>query len=106
MAALELGERAPMPVKQSRKDFRFHFALLQLFIALLVARVIFAIRINRETNTMFLPSGDQIPPSAPLKSRHLMRLSDELPASRIEIAHPDLCWISRFRGPDQPLPVG
>ena len=47
MAALEFGERAPMPIEQSRKDFRFHFALLQLFVALLVARVIFAIRINR-----------------------------------------------------------
>src|SRR5512133_1274783 len=37
MAALEFGKRAPMPVKQAREDFRFHLALLQLFVALLVA---------------------------------------------------------------------
>ena len=47
MAALEFGERAPVPIKQTRKDFRFHLALLQFFVALLVARVVFAIRINR-----------------------------------------------------------
>src|SRR5262249_11689069 len=47
MAALEFREGGPMAIKQSRKDFRFYFALLQLFIALLVTRVIFTIRINR-----------------------------------------------------------
>src|SRR6185369_5823113 len=35
-----------------------------------------------------------------------MRLSGQRPASRIEIAHPDLRRISRFRSPDQPFPVG
>ena len=47
MAALELGERVPMPIEQPREDLRFYLALLQLFVALLVARIIFAIRINR-----------------------------------------------------------
>jgi hypothetical protein len=47
MTALELSERVPMPIEQVRKDFRFYFALLQFFIALLIAAIIFAIRINR-----------------------------------------------------------
>ena len=34
-----------------------------------------------------------------------MRLPDQHPASRIEIAHPDLRRISRFRGPDQSFAV-
>src|SRR5207253_11370577 len=45
MAALELGERVPMPIEQASKDFRFYLALFHLFIALFVARTIFAIRI-------------------------------------------------------------
>lgn len=47
MAALELGERVPVSIEQSREDFRLHFAFLQLFIALFVARVVLAIGINR-----------------------------------------------------------
>ena len=47
MAALEFGERVPVPVEELCENLRFHFALLQLFVALLVARIIFAIRINR-----------------------------------------------------------
>src|SRR5205807_48495 len=39
MATLEFGERVPVSIEQSREDFRFHFALLQLFIAFLVAVV-------------------------------------------------------------------
>src|SRR6266487_6319159 len=35
-----------------------------------------------------------------------MRLPDEHPASQVEIAHPDLRWISRFGCPDQAFPVG
>ena len=47
MAALEFGERVPMPIKKLREDFRFYFALFQLVVALLVARVVFSIGINR-----------------------------------------------------------
>src|SRR5262249_40003968 len=46
MAPLEFGERVPMPIKEARKNFRFHFALLYLFVALLVARIILAIGID------------------------------------------------------------
>jgi hypothetical protein len=45
MAALEFRKRVPTPKEQSRKDFRFYFALLHLFVALPVARVVFAIRV-------------------------------------------------------------
>jgi hypothetical protein len=44
-----------MAVEQLRENFRFHFALLQLVVALLVARVIFAIRINRRHEHDVLP---------------------------------------------------
>src|SRR5207245_8161385 len=39
MATLKFCERVPVSIEQSREDFRFHFALLQLFIAFLVAVV-------------------------------------------------------------------
>ena len=47
MAALELGISIPMPIEQPRENLRLHLVLLQLVIALLVARVILAIRIHR-----------------------------------------------------------
>ena len=47
MAALELGVGVPVPIEQARENLRFDLALLQFFIALLVARIILAIRINR-----------------------------------------------------------
>src|SRR2546427_3512331 len=34
-----------------------------------------------------------------------MRFPDEYPASRVEVAHPDLRWISRFGCPDEPFAV-
>src|SRR5439155_23547162 len=46
MAALEFGERVPMPIEQARENFRFHLAFLELFIALFVARIILTIRIH------------------------------------------------------------
>ena len=57
MTALELGERVPMSIKQARENLRFDFALLQLFIPLLIAGVIFAIGINRRHEQDVLPIG-------------------------------------------------
>src|SRR6266487_6897061 len=35
-----------------------------------------------------------------------MRFPKQLPRLRVKIAHPDLCRISRFRGPDQSFAIG
>src|SRR5206468_7546360 len=99
-------ERVPMPVKQSRKDFRFHFALLHLFVTLLVARVIFAIRINRGREYDVLAV--RRPDPAIRSGRdlcHLMRLPDEHSVAGVKVAHPDLRRISGFRSPDESFAV-
>ncbi len=107
MAALEFGERIPMPIKQARKDFRFHFALLQLFIALFVARIIFAIRIDRRNEHDVFSVGRPDPAvGAGRNRRDLMRFAEKLPVFGIKVAHPDLRGISRFRGPDEPFAIG
>src|SRR4030095_14185559 len=106
MTALEFSERVPMPIEQSRKDFRFHFALLQLFVALFVARIIFAIGIYGRHEYDILPvrrpdgavgtGGDRC---------DLMRFPNKSAAVHIKVAHPDLRWIGRFRCPDQAFAV-
>src|SRR5439155_25167660 len=106
MAALEFGERVPMPIEQARKDFRFYFALFHLFIALFVARIIFTIRVNGrhkdDVLSVWRPDGAV---GASGNRSDLMRLLDQLPCFGIENTHPDLCWIGRFRGPNQTLAV-
>ena len=47
MAAFEFGIGVPMPIEQAGENLRLYLALLQLVIALLVARIILAIRIHR-----------------------------------------------------------
>src|SRR5687767_6038191 len=46
MAALEFRVGSPMPVKQLRENLRLHLALLELFVAPLILRVVLRIRIN------------------------------------------------------------
>ena len=106
MAALELSECVPMPIEQTREDFRFYFALLEFFVALFVARVVFAIRINRRHEHDVLSIGRPDPAiRAGRYVRHLMRLAGKRTGVGIKVAHPDLGRIGRFRRPDQPLPV-
>ena len=83
MAALEFGERVPVPIEQLREDLRFHFALLQLFVALLVARVVFAIGINRrhEHDVLSIRRPDRAV-GAGRDVRDLMRLSRPAPRFR------------------------
>src|SRR6266436_1405229 len=81
MAALEFSERTPMPIEQSRKDFRFYFALLQFFVALLVARVVFAIRINRRYEYDVLPIRR---PDAAVRSGRNLRVRFEIDIYAIE----------------------
>ena len=106
MAPLELRERVPMPIEQAIKNFCFHFALLQLFIALLVARIVHAIRMHCRHKYDVLPV--RRPDRAVCTSRnvrHLMRFAHERAGVRIEIAHPDLRRVRRFRGPDESFAV-
>src|SRR4029077_9716221 len=107
MAALEFGECVPMTIEQTREDFRFHFALLQLFIALLVARIVLAVGIHRrhEYDVLTIWRPDRAV-SASGNVRDLMRLAGERTRVQIEIAHPDLRRIGCFRGPDEPFAVG
>ncbi len=78
-----------------------------LFVALLVASVVFAIRINARDEDNILSVRR---PDAAIRAggnvRDLMRFAVESAALRREIAHPDLRRIGRFRSPDQLLPVG
>ena len=102
MTALEFGERVPMPIEQASENLRFHLAVLHFFIPLLIARVVPAIGINRRDEHDVLPI--RRPDSAFRAGRNrrdLMRFSNQLPAFGLEIAHPDLCWIDRFRRPNQ-----
>jgi hypothetical protein len=92
---------APL-IEKPGENFRFHFALLDLFVALVIARVVAAIGINRRDEDDVLPI--RRPDSAVCAGRNrrdLMRFSNQLPAFGLEIAHPDLCWIDRFRRPNQ-----
>jgi hypothetical protein len=107
MTALELGERVPMSIKQARENLRFDFALLQLFIPLLIAGVIFAIGINRRHEQDVLPIGRPDPPIGTGRDvGHRMGLTDERARARIEVTYPNLRRITRFRSPDQPFAVG
>ena len=47
VAALVIRKRTPMPKEKLIEDLRFYFAFGELFVALLVAGVVFAIGINR-----------------------------------------------------------
>ena len=106
MAALELGVCIPMPIEQARKNLRFHFAVFQLVVPLLVAGVVLAIRIHRRhEHNIFSIRGPDRAVRAGRNIRDLMRLTDERARARIKIAHPNLCRISRFRCPDEPLAV-
>jgi hypothetical protein len=106
MAALEFGERAPMPIKQLRENFRFHFTVLQFVVALLVARVILAIRIHLRHEHDILPvRGPDRAVRTSRNIRDLMRLTDERARACVKIAHPDLRRISRFRCPNQFLSI-
>ena len=107
MAALEFGERIPMPIKQARENFRFDLALLQLVIALLIARVVLAIRIHRRHEHDVLPVRRPDPAiRAGRNVGHLMWLTGECACARIKIAHPDLRRFGRFRGPDETFAIG
>src|SRR5438132_7173956 len=111
MATLEFGERVPMPIEQTRKDFGFHFAFLELFIALFVTVIAcragarrrrIAIRIYRgdknDVLSVWRPNGAV---GASGNRSDLMWLPNQLSCFGIEIAHPDLCRIGRFRRPNQ-----
>src|SRR5215472_15485972 len=107
MAALEFSERVPVPIEQPCENLRFYFALLQRLIALSVARVILAIRIDcRHEHDVFPVRRPDAAVRTSRKIRQLMRLADERACVWVEIAHPDLRRISRFRSPDQPFAVG
>ena len=107
MAALELGVGIPVAIEQARENLRFDFALLQLVVALLIARVIFAIRIYRRHEHNILPVGrPDRSVGAGRNIRHLMRLTDEGARARIKIARPNLRRIGRFRRPNQFLSIG
>src|SRR5437764_11735974 len=106
MTALEFSERVPMAIKQAREDFRFYFALLKLFIALFVARVILAIRINsRDKYNVLSVRRPNRAVGAGRDGCHLVRFPSQLPRFGIEIAHPNLCRIGRFRRPDESFPI-
>src|SRR5687767_11399755 len=106
MAALELCIGSPVPVKQLRENLRFDLALLQLLITALVFGVVFRVRINGRQKDDVLPVRR---PDAAIGAggnvRHLPRLPVEPAAFRSKIAYPDLRWIGRLRGPDQPFAV-
>ena len=96
-----------MPVEQLRENLRFHFALPELFVALLVFGVVLRVRINRREKNDVLPI--RRPDRAVGAGRDvcdLVRLAIESAAFRCEVAHPDLRGISRLRCPDQPFAIG
>src|ERR1044072_1169490 len=106
MTALGLGERTPMPVKESREDLCFYLVLLQLLIPLFVARVVFAIGINfgDENDILSIRRPDRTI-RARRDVRHLVRLADQRSVLGIKVAHPDLRRIGRFRSPDQAFAI-
>ena len=75
MAALEVHVGRPMPIEQTREDFRFHFALSELLVALLITGVVFTIRINAGGEDDVLPiAGPDAAVRAGRDVRHLMRI--------------------------------
>src|SRR5438093_13189509 len=97
MAALELGERVPMPIEQTREDFRFYFALLEFFVTLFVARVVFAIGINRRhEHDDFSVRGPDRAIGTGRDRRSLPRFPNQRSVRGVEIGSPDLRRIARF----------
>src|SRR4029077_15362925 len=107
MAALELGVGVPVPIEQAGENLRLYLALLQLVVALLIAPIIFAIRIHRRHKHHVLSIRR---PDCAVGARrdpcYLPWFPNQNSASGVKIAHPNLRRIGCFRCPDEPFAVG
>src|ERR1700694_5050986 len=106
MAALELGERVPMSIKQLREYLCFHFAVLKFFVAPLVLRIVLRFRMDRRyENNVFPIRRPDAAVGAGRNRSDLMWFPNQPPRFGVEVAHPDLRRIGRLRCPDQPFAV-
>ncbi len=82
----------PVPVEQMREDLRLHLRLRPLLITLLVARIVFAVRIDGKKRTEYSAHpGDQTAPSASVLMLVSLCASPIVPVA-VSNGASQICW--------------